>query len=165
MFHWLTTIQFSWSCLLLPWSKRRFVSVWPSWGFPYHTIYVGTSPTYINIHSNPPKRELVYATWEHSTLPPCAPHGGFTGCVHAPLTISTLPVRSCLLIKWNSRGIRLTRLCGQYCKSRSQAALQRSVLNRHRQGTTSRLKLDASKKFARSHIKHYHYHGILVTQK
>ena len=67
-------------------------------GFPYHTTYVGPSfgLTYINLHSNPPKHEVVYATREHSTPPPCATPGGFIGWVHATLTISHVLVRSCL---------------------------------------------------------------------
>jgi hypothetical protein len=39
-------------------------------GFPYHTTYAGPRPTYINLHSDPPKCEPVYATQEHSTPPP-----------------------------------------------------------------------------------------------
>ena len=59
-------------------------------GFPYHKTYAGPSlgRTYINLHSDPPEREPVCATREHSTPPPCATPGGSTGCVHATLTIS-----------------------------------------------------------------------------
>ena len=66
-------------------------------GFSYHTTYVGLGfgLTYINLLSDPPKHEPVYATREHSTPPPCATPGGFTGCVHATLAISPLPVRGC----------------------------------------------------------------------
>ena len=52
----------------------------------------GPEPTYINLYLDPPKREPVYATREHSTPPPCATPGGFIGCVHATLAISPLPV-------------------------------------------------------------------------
>jgi hypothetical protein len=38
-------------------------------GFPYHTTYASPRPTYINLHSNPPKHEPVYATQEYSTPP------------------------------------------------------------------------------------------------
>jgi hypothetical protein len=47
-------------------------------------------------------------------------------------------------------GIRLTGVCVQYYKSRSQASLQQSVHNQHRRGITSTLKLDASQESARS---------------
>ena len=59
-------------------------------GFPYHTTYVGPDfgLTYINLHSDPPKHEPVYATQEHNTPPPCATPGRFIGWVHATLTIS-----------------------------------------------------------------------------
>ena len=48
----------------------------------------GPELTYINPHLDPPKHELVYATQEHSTSPPCTTPSGFIGCVHAILTIS-----------------------------------------------------------------------------
>ena len=48
----------------------------------------GPEPTYINLYLNPPKREPICATREHSTPPPCATPGGFTGRVHATLAIS-----------------------------------------------------------------------------
>jgi len=50
--------------------------------------YAGIRPTYINLHSDPPKREPVCATQEHSTPPPYTTPGGFTACVYATLTIS-----------------------------------------------------------------------------
>ena len=89
LFHWLTTMQFSWSSLLL----REAAAIWidlAQLGFPYHTTYAGPGfgLKYINPHSDPPKRELVCATWEHSTPPPCATPGGSTWWVHATLTIS-----------------------------------------------------------------------------
>ena len=48
----------------------------------------GFGLTYINLHSDPPKREPVCTTLEHSTPPPYATPGGFTGCIHATLTVS-----------------------------------------------------------------------------
>ena len=45
-------------------------------------------PTYINLHSDPPKCKPVSATQEHNTPPPCATPSGFRGYVHATLTIS-----------------------------------------------------------------------------
>ena len=48
----------------------------------------GPRPTYINLHLDPPEREPVCATREHSTPPPYATPSGFTGWVHATLTIS-----------------------------------------------------------------------------
>ena len=64
-------------------------------GFAFHTTYAGPGLglTYINLHLDPPKREPVCATREHSTPPPYAAPSGFTGCVHATLAISPLPVR------------------------------------------------------------------------
>ena len=56
-----------------------------------HHIYRFRSepePTYINLHSDPPKCEPVCAMREHNTPPPCATPGGFTRWVHATLTIS-----------------------------------------------------------------------------
>ena len=59
-------------------------------GFPYHTIYAGLvlGLTYINLYLDPPKREPICATREHSTPPPCTTPGGFIGWVHTTLTIS-----------------------------------------------------------------------------
>ena len=48
----------------------------------------GLRLTYINLHSDPPKHEPICATQEHSTPPPYATPSGFTGWVHATLTIS-----------------------------------------------------------------------------
>jgi hypothetical protein len=50
-----------------------------------HTTYAGPRPTYINLHSDPPKCEPVCATREHSTPPPYLIPIGW---VHATLTIS-----------------------------------------------------------------------------
>ena len=85
----LTTMKFSWSSFLF-WEATAILIDLVQLGFPYHTIYAGPSfgLTYINLHLDPSKRELVYATREHSTPPPCAAPGGFTGCVYATLTIS-----------------------------------------------------------------------------
>jgi len=87
MFYWLTTMQVRGSSLHLREATAIRIGL-AQLGFPYHMTYVGPRPTYINLHSDPPKRELVCATWEHSTPPPCATPGGSTGCVHATLTIS-----------------------------------------------------------------------------
>ena len=43
-------------------------------GLPYHPTYAGPIPTYINLHSDPPKQEPVRATREHSAPPPCVVH-------------------------------------------------------------------------------------------
>jgi hypothetical protein len=58
-------------------------------GIPNHTTYVGLKPTYINLHSDPPKGTGSSATREHCTPPiqPLAPR------VHATLAISPLPMR------------------------------------------------------------------------
>jgi hypothetical protein len=78
-------------------------------GILNHTTYAGLRPTYINLHSDLPKLEPVRATREHSTPPP---YQIPVGWVQATLSISPLPVRGCRFTDWNSRDIRLTRVCG-----------------------------------------------------
>ena len=82
-------MQFSWSSLLL-WETSAIRIDLAQLGFPYHKTSVGPGlgRTYINLHSDRPKRKPVYATREHSTPTPCATPSGFTGWVHATLTIS-----------------------------------------------------------------------------
>jgi hypothetical protein len=69
---------------------------------PNHTTYAGPKPTYINLHSDPPKPEWVRATQEHSTpltycQPRCfCPSQIRRAWVHATLVISPLLVRGCL---------------------------------------------------------------------
>jgi hypothetical protein len=65
-------------------------------GFLYHTTYAGLGPD-PNLHISTLTRIFQNmngsgATREHSTPPPYAAPGGFTGCVHATLAISPLPV-------------------------------------------------------------------------
>jgi hypothetical protein len=89
--------------------QRRFESIKAQLGIPNHTTYAGPRPTYINLHSDLPKLEPVRATREHST----PPHYQIpVGWVQAILAISSLPVRGCRFTGWNSRGIKLTRVCG-----------------------------------------------------
>jgi len=59
-------------------------------GFSYHTIYAGPGfrLTYINLHSDPPKCEPVYATQEYSTPPSYVICDVSVRWVHAALAIS-----------------------------------------------------------------------------
>ena len=50
--------------------------------------YVGPRPTYINLHSDPLKREPVYATREYSTPPSYVIRDVFVRWVHTTLAIS-----------------------------------------------------------------------------
>ena len=68
----------------------------PQLGCPYHTTYAGLGLD-LNLHISTLTRILQNmngsgATRQHSTPPPCATPSGFTGCVHATLTISPLLV-------------------------------------------------------------------------
>jgi hypothetical protein len=57
-FHPLTTMQGSWSSL----HNRGAATIQTDYtqlGIPNHTIYAGLKPTYINLHSDPPKRGRV----------------------------------------------------------------------------------------------------------
>ena len=56
-------------------------------GFPYHTTYAGPRPTYISLHSDPPKHESVCATREYSTPPSYIICDVFVRWLHATLAI------------------------------------------------------------------------------
>jgi len=89
----------------------------------------GPEPTYINLHSDPPKCEPVCATREHNTPPPCATPSGFIGWVHATLTISHA---QCIVV-FSHNGIAnisgLLEYVASTTKSRTQSSLQRMVLS------------------------------------
>ena len=101
----------------------------------------GPKPTYINLHSDPPKREPVCATREHSTPPLCATPSGFIGCVHATLTISHA------VVVFSHNGIAevsgLPEYMASTIKSRTHTSLQRTVLNRHRRDEHDQASLSA----------------------
>ena len=100
-------------------------------GFYYHTTYVGPSfgLTYINLHLDPPKQEPVYATREYSTPPPCATPGGFTGCVHATLTISHAQCAVVFLHNGIAEVSGLLEYVVSTAKSRPHIGIQRTILN------------------------------------
>ena len=112
-------------------------------GFPYHMTYASPKPTYINFHSDPPKRELVCATREYSTPPPCAVLDGFTGWVHATLAIS----HSQCVVVFSHNGIAKVSGLPEYVASttRSQphTGLERTVLNRYRRDEHNQANLSA----------------------
>ena len=97
-------------------------------------------PTYINPHSDPPKRELVCATREHSTPPPCTTPGGFTGCVHATLTISHT---QCAVVFSHNGIAEAYRSMWPVLQGLEQASLQRTVLNRHKRDRYDQANLSA----------------------
>ena len=138
MFQLWTTMQGRGSSLLL-WEATAIRIDLAQLGFPYHTTYASPGPTYINPHSDPPEREPVCATREYSTPPPYAIPDGFTWWVHATLTIS----HSQCAVVFSHNGIAKVSGLLEYvigtAKSRPQAALQWSILNRHRQSTPLRL--------------------------
>ena len=126
-------------------------------GFPYHITYAGLSlgP---NLHISTLTRILqnmngCCATREHSTPPPCATPGGFTGWVHTTVAISH---SQCAVVFSHNEIVKVLGLpeyVGSTTKSQPHTGLQRMVLNRHRRGTMSRLKLDASKESSPSKFK------------
>ena len=112
----------------------------------YHTTYAGPrpEPTYINLHSDPPKREPVRTTREHSTPPPCSvPDGILTGWVHATPAISHA---QCAVV-FSHNGIAEVSGLPEYVvgtsKSRPHDGLQRTVLNRHRRDKHNQANLSA----------------------
>jgi hypothetical protein len=153
-----TTMQFSWSCLLLPWSKRRFAYRFgPAGVFLPHDICRSRprpEPTYINPHSD--LQNLNRSTLPESIvlhLPASFDYGRFTGWVHATLTISTLPVRSVFSSK------RIAEVSGlpEYVASTASHNHIRPYNDRSLIDTggitTSSLKLDASQDSTRSQVK------------
>ena len=105
--------------------------------------YARPGPTYINLHSDPPKHEPIRATREHSTPPPYVILDVSVGWVHATLAISHC---QCTVV-FSHNGIAKVSGLSEYvigiAKSRPQAALQRSVLNRHRQDKHDQATLSA----------------------
>jgi hypothetical protein len=97
-------------------------------GIPNHTTYAGPRPTYINLHLDPPKHELVRTTREHNTpLPYQIP----IGWVQATLAISHA---QCTVI-FSHNGIAEVSGLPEYvasCKVSTHAGLQQTVLNQHR---------------------------------
>jgi len=82
-------------------------------------LHISTIPT------DPPKHELDRTTREHSTPLPCSvPDGYLAGCVHATPAISPPPV--CIISSHNeiAEVLRLTGICGQYCKVSTHTGLQ-----------------------------------------
>ena len=81
------------------------------------------------------------ATREHSTPPPCATPGGFTGCVHTTLTIS----RSKCIVVFSHNGIVEVLGLPEYVASTTRSQLttvyNSMVLNWHRRNKHNRVNL------------------------
>ena len=152
MFHWLTTM-YSRELSLLLWEAVAIQIDLAQLGFPYHTTYVGSRPTYINIHLDPPKCELVYATQEYSAPPPWAAPGGFIGCVHATLTISHA---QCVVV-FSHNGIAEVSGLPEYVTSTTKSRSQQVYNERSLTDTGGALRqdsiLDTRKESTRSQIK------------
>jgi hypothetical protein len=97
MFHWLTTMQHSWSSLLHREAAAIRIGL-AQLGFPYHTTYVGLglqTQTYIyQPVPRSPKTKPVCATREHSTPLHCVvrPWRIHRSVLHGTSTISIHPV-------------------------------------------------------------------------
>ena len=85
----------------------------------------GFGLTYINLRLDPQKSEPICATREHSTPPPWATPGGFTGCVHITLTISHAQCAIAFSHNGIAKVLGLPKYVASTTKSRTQASLQR----------------------------------------
>ena len=115
--------------------------------------YAGPGLAYINLHSDPPKQEPVYATREHSTPPPYVTPGGFTGWVHATLTISHA---QCIVVFSHNRIVEVLGL-SEYVASTTSHDHKWPYNDRSLINTGGALRqdsiLDVSKESARPQIK------------
>jgi hypothetical protein len=114
--------------------------------------YAGPRPTYINLHSDPSKRERAI----------CHPRAQYStslrrSCLtdsHDVYTLLLPSLHSQCVVVLSHKGIAELSCLPEYVASTAKSqliiGLRRTVLNRYRRGTTSRLKLDASKESARS---------------
>jgi hypothetical protein len=88
MFHCLNYDEWSEGQVSITEEQRQFEPIKAQLRIPNHTTYAGPRPTYINLHSDPPKRQPVCATRKHITPPPYVIPDVSAGWVHATLAIS-----------------------------------------------------------------------------